>query len=167
MTSSAIPPGFHPIRHDRLLQERIHDAYQARAKPPEPTICPQCHAVFHNGRWDWRKLPEQAHSALCPACRRIAENDAAGNVVLSGGFVQAHREELLNLVRHTEEKERQEHALERLIGISEEDGRILIGTTGSHLANRIGHALEAAYDGTVHYTYTENETHLDVSWTRE
>jgi len=43
----------------------------------------------------------------------------------------------------------------------------MVSTTGTHLANRIAHALEAAYDGTAHYTYTDNETHLDVSWKRD
>ena len=153
---------------DTLLQPQHHDRDKAHQHLAGTAHCPGCGAYFSGGRWSWRReAGSHPETVTCSACRRIAENDAAGNVVLSGGFVQAHRAALLNLVRHTEEKERQEHALERLIGISEEDGRILIGSTGTHLANRIGHALEAAYDGAVHYTYTENETHLDISWTRE
>ena len=153
---------------DTLLQPQHHDRDKGHQHLSGTAHCPGCGAYFSAGRWSWqREAGSPPESVTCPACRRIAENDAAGNVTLSGGFVQAHREELLQLVRHTEEAERKEHALERLIGISEEDGKVMIGTPGPHLANPIGHALEAAYDGKVHYTYTENETHLDVSWSRD
>lgn len=153
---------------ETLNQPQHHDRDKAHQHIAGTAHCPGCGAYFSAGRWSWnREAGSQPESITCPACRRIAENDAAGNVVLSGAFLQAHREEILNLIRNTEAAERQEHALERLIGISEEGGKLMVGTTGTHLANRIGHALEAAYDGSVKYTYTENETHLDVSWTRD
>lgn len=42
--------GFQKIsRHDNLFQEHVHDAYKARTKPHEPTVCPQCGAVFMKG----------------------------------------------------------------------------------------------------------------------
>lgn len=28
-------------RHDRLIQERVHDTYKLRGKLAEPTVCPQ------------------------------------------------------------------------------------------------------------------------------
>lgn len=153
---------------DTLLQPQHHDRDQARQHLSGTAHCPGCGAYFSAGRWSWqREAGNPPASVTCPACRRIAEKDAAGKVILSGGFVQAHREEILSLVRHTEESEKQEHALERLIDIVEEDGKVAIGTTGHHLANRIGHALKAAYDGEVRYTYSANETHLDVDWQRD
>ena len=40
-------PGFQKIpRQDNLFQERVHDAYKARAKLPEPSVCSQCGVVF-------------------------------------------------------------------------------------------------------------------------
>jgi hypothetical protein len=154
---------------DTLLQPGHQDRDKEHQHLAGAAHCPGCGAYFHAGRWSWQKPGAQAKAeeTTCPACRRIAENDAAGNVTLSGGFVQAHRQDLLNLVRHTEENERKEHALERLIGIVEDGNKVMVSTTGTHLANRIGHALEAAYDGQVRYTYTENETHLDVDWVRD
>ena len=153
---------------ERLNQPQHHDRDKAHQHLAGTAHCLGCGAYFHGGRWSWHpEAGSQPETVTCPACRRIAENDAAGNVTLSGAFVQAYREDLLNLIRNTEEAERKEHALERLIGISEEGGKVMVGTTGTHLANRIGHALEAAYDGSVKYTYTENETHLDVTWMRD
>ena len=158
----------HQGHKDTLLQPQHHDRNMASQHLAGTAHCSGCGANFHTGRWSWQALEAGAtpESVVCPACRRIADNDAAGNVFLSGGFLQAHREEILNLVRNTEELERSTHALERLIGIVEEGDKVMVSTTGTHLANRIGHALEAAYDGEVRYTYTDNETHLDVHWER-
>jgi hypothetical protein len=38
-------------RRDRLIHEHVHDPYKTRLQLPEPTVCPQCGAVFHEGRW--------------------------------------------------------------------------------------------------------------------
>lgn len=155
--------------HETLFQPQHHDRDMKHRHLSGHASCPQCGAHFAAGRWSWQAAadsPEQ--SIICPACRRIAEHDAAGCVSLSGAFLQAHREEILGLIRHAEQQERQEHALERLIDIEEgADGSLRVNTTGTHLAGRIAHALEAAYDGTAHYSYSAGETHLDVSWQRD
>ena len=39
------------------------DPYRAAAKPPEPTECPECHAVFNEGRWTWDDPPDQLRLA--------------------------------------------------------------------------------------------------------
>lgn len=153
---------------EMLIQPQHQDRDKAHQHIAGTAHCPGCDAYFSAGRWSWQRPEDSRPETLtCPACRRIADNDAAGNVALTGGFVQTHREEILNLIRNTETAECKEHALERLIGISEEGGKLMVTTTGPHLANRIGHALEAAYDGNVKYTYTDNETHLDVTWERD
>jgi hypothetical protein len=91
--------GFEPIRHDRLIQEYRHDAYKAKHKLPEPTACPVCGAVYHEGRWQWAPRPPQAHEEMCPACHRIHDEFPAGFVTMGGEFFKEHREELLHLIR--------------------------------------------------------------------
>lgn len=155
-------------QRETLKQPQHHDRDTAHQHMPGPAQCSDCGAWYNAGRWSWQEETEsEPESVTCPACKRIADNDPAGNVNLSGAFLKEHREEILNLIRNTEELERKQHALERLIGITEDEGRMMVGTTGTHLANRIGHALAAAYDGTVSYTYTADETHLDVDWQRD
>ena len=90
---------FHPVRRDRLVQESRHDTYKARHKLPEPAVCPQCGAVFHDGRWQWLVKPAQAHEETCPACHRIHDDFPAGYVTVEGPFFKEHREELLHLAR--------------------------------------------------------------------
>ncbi|MDD5035907.1 MAG: hypothetical protein PHE55_14250, partial [Methylococcaceae bacterium] len=65
-------------RQDRLLHELVHDPYKSRSKPQEPTVCPDCGAIFHGGRWQWGETPADAHQEPCPACHRIRDKLPAG-----------------------------------------------------------------------------------------
>ena len=79
MNQATISEGFRKIsRHDGIFQERVHDAYKAKGKLLEPSVCSQCGAVFHKGRWQWQQVPEDAHRAICPACHRIHDHFPAG-----------------------------------------------------------------------------------------
>lgn len=158
---------FHPVRRDRLIQENRHDTYKAKHKLPEPTVCPQCGAVFHDGRWQWLDKPAQAHEEMCPACQRIQDQFPAGFVSLSGPFFTEHREELLNLAKNEEARGKAEHPLKRIMNIEEqEDGGVEITTTDIHLARGIGDALHHAYEGDLEYHYNEQENLLRVTWAR-
>lgn len=165
MGTRNIPPGFHPIlRHDRLLQEQVHDAYKVKGKLPEPTVCPECGAVFHQGRWQWGEAPAGAHSETCPACHRIHDHFPAGFLTLEGSFFQSHREEIMHLVRNHEQRERAEHPLQRIMAVDEQDDSVLVTTTDIHLARGIGEALHHAYQGELEFHYNPEENLLRVHW---
>ncbi len=153
-------------RKDRLIKERRHDPYQERGKCPEPTRCTACGAVFASGRWTWQSGPENAHQAVCPACRRIADNFPAGYVQLEGPFLQSHREEITNLVQNAEQREKSDRPLERIIAIKQENQHTLITTTGVHVARRIGQALISAYSGDLSFNYADDERSIRVIWHR-
>lgn len=158
--------GFTPVRHDRLIEEARNDPYRAIRKPPEPTVCSQCGAVFHEGRWQWIAKPANAHEELCPACRRIAEELPAGFVSIGGPFFQQNRDELLNLIRNEEARAKAEHPLKRIMKIEDEADGLLVTTTEIHLARGIGEALHHAYQGELEFHYNENENLLRVVWER-
>jgi hypothetical protein len=166
MTGRSIPAGFHPIRHDRLLQEHVHDAYKSKGKLPEPSVCPQCGAVFHGGRWQWGGAPAGAHQATCPACHRIHDHFPAGFVALEGAFFLSHREEIMALVHHEEQRERGEHPLQRIMGVEEGIGEVMVTTTDIHLARRIGEAVHKAYQGQLEFHYSPDDDLLRVHWAR-
>lgn len=166
MSKASRFPGFQPIRRDRLIQEKVHDAYKSRGKLPEPTVCPDCGALFHEGRWRWNSAPAGAHRERCPACHRIKDEYPAGFVTLAGPFLSAHRDEILGLVHHLESRERAEHPLERLMKIEDEDGGLLITTTSIHLARGIGDALHHAYQGQLEFHYNDADNLLRAHWER-
>lgn len=154
-------------RGNPRLEEWVHDPYKSRGKPPEPTLCPQCGAVFSGGRWQWIEAGAGAHEALCPACHRTNDHYPAGEIVLGGAFVSAHEDEVLGLIRNTERAEREEHPLHRIMEIERRGDGVRVTTTDIHLPRRIGHALEAAWDGDLTTHYDEQGYSARVVWQRD
>ena len=157
--------GFGKItRHDNLFQEQVHDAYKAKGKLHEPSVCTQCGAVFHDGRWQWLAAPKEAHRVTCPACHRMHDHYPAGFVNLKGEFFQAHRDEIMSLVHHHEQREREEHPLQRIMAIEAKPDETLITTTDIHLARGMGEALHHAYQGDLEFHYNPEQNLLRVNW---
>ncbi len=153
-------------RGDRLIKERVHDPYKSKSKLPEPTICPECQAVFQEGRWTWAEIPSKANQELCPACQRINDRVPAGFLTLSGEFFQAHKVEIINLIRNKEESEKTHHPLKRIMAIEEQGNETVITFTEIHLPRGAGEALKGAYEGELDYQYTDEASILRVWWRR-
>ena len=155
------------LQREQLLQELVHDSYKSKHKLPEPTLCPDCGAVYRRGRWQWGAAPEKdAHMERCPACHRVHDHFPAGYVTLSGEFFGTHRDEILHRVRHCEEAEKRDHPLERIMAIEANAEGTVVTTTDPHLARRIGDALHDAFKGELEYHYNKEENLLRVSWSR-
>lgn len=157
---------FHPGRHLEIFDESDNDPYQQHQKLSEPAVCSDCGAVYHQGRWQWTTPPVAASPVRCAACRRIKENFPAGYVAIEGPFAQAHREEIMGLIRHLEQHEKAEHPLQRIMAVEEEGGNLLLTTTDIHLARAIGDALDHAYKGDLAFHYNKDDYLLRVRWHR-
>ena len=155
-----------PRRWGRAQDRPVTDPYALMRKPHEPTICPQCGAVFREGRWQWAARPEGAHETLCPACRRINDDYPAGVISLSGGFLNDHKQEILNLIRYQEELEKAEHPENRVMKIEDTGAELIITTTDIHLPERIGKALRSAFHGELALQYDEDGYFVRVNWHR-
>jgi NMD protein affecting ribosome stability and mRNA decay len=142
------------------------DSYKAKGKLPDSTVCPECGAVFHAGRWQWLVKPKDAHQAICPACHRVHDGFPAGYVLLSGEFFAKHEQEILQLIRHREAQEKAEHPLQRIMDIEKTEHAIEVTTTDIHLARGIGEALHHAYQGELELHYNSDQNRLRVSWCR-
>lgn len=158
--------GSNMVRHQRILQELVHDSYKMGAKLPEPARCGDCGAVWHRGRWTWAAPPAKAALTRCPACKRIRDRFPAGFVSLKGPFLDAHRDEIVARVRHCEAAERPDHPLQRIMNIVPAAGGLLVTTTDAHLARGIGEALRKAYRGRMEFRYNKADNLLRVTWTR-
>jgi len=153
-------------RRDLKLVQHVIDPYRVRGKYLEPTTCPECGAIYHLGRWQWGEAQAGAELHLCPACQRIRDRVPAGQLTLSGPFFEAHRAEVLHLVRNTEAGARARHPVERVIDINEEPGKAVVTLTDVHLTHGLGEALHRAYQGELDSRYTDGDDLLRVSWSR-
>jgi hypothetical protein len=154
------------IRRDRYIKEFEHDTYKTRGKLREPTVCSECGAVYHKGRWQWLKRPKGAHETLCPACHRTHDKYPGGYLTLSGPFQKQHRDEILRLAKNNEAREKKEHPLRRIMSIDKQGDDILITTTTMGMARVIGDAVHDAYKGELCYQYTDEANILHVAWKR-
>jgi NMD protein affecting ribosome stability and mRNA decay len=166
MNINKTPSTQHPISGERPVFERDVDAYKAKGKLSEPTVCPECGAVYRGGRWQWTDAPANAHKETCPACHRVHDNYPAGFVTLAGPFFDGHCEEIRRLIQHHAEHERTEHPLKRIIAIENKDGAMLVTTTDTHLARGIGEAVRHAYQGELKVDHTPGENLVRVYWQR-
>jgi hypothetical protein len=154
-------------RHgDQPMDESGQDPYRPNEKLPEPTYCPRCNAVYQAGRWQWLPRPNQAHEQACPACRRTADRFPAGFLTLSGPFLTSHRDEIVQLLRNEEERESAEHPLQRIIDITEQGDKTIVTTTDLKIAERLGQALERAYQGSLDVKFAPHEYRVRIAWTR-
>jgi hypothetical protein len=145
-------------------QDHILDPYQAQQGLHEGTVCPQCGAVYHDGRWQWVARAEGAVEELCAACRRINDKFPAGIVTLHGDFAREHKEEMIRLARHQEEVEKKEHPLNRIMSIEEDKQGIVINTTDIHLPRHIGETVKRAFHGEIDAHFEEDGYFVRLDW---
>jgi NMD protein affecting ribosome stability and mRNA decay len=127
-------------------------------------VCSDCGLVQHGGKW-FRGAPPLAklRSGRCPACRRIREGYPAGTIRMHPAFLE-HREEILRLVRNVERAERVEHPLERLMEVKETGGKLVVTTTGIHLARQIAHRIARRFHRKARLRYADQEDLVHVDW---
>lgn len=150
-------------------------------RPPramsEPAVCGKCGAVYSNRRWTtlsssgddkrhkhWR--PPQV--TVCPACKQGSTGEPRGFVYLDGAFLTAHQEEVRQLLLNEAERAAEDNPLARILEWKKGDGHNLtVTTTTEHLAQRLGHALEKAFGGSVQYDFSHENKLARVNWRRD
>lgn len=152
------------LQRQPALQERRSDPYHNEAKYAEPTMCPDCNAVYHQGHWKWSTVPAGAHLQRCPSCQRMYDRCPAGFLSLSGPFLMEHHSEIMNLLRNVAERAKSEHPLKTIIAIEEKPDGVMISTAEIHLARELGEAVQHAYKGELDYHYNSGENLLRVNW---
>lgn len=153
-------------RREHPLEEIREDSYRQMAKMPDPAHCPKCGATYIKGRWTWAKAPAEAFRHACPACQRIADRFPGGYVTLKGPFLAEHHAEILNIVNARAAREKEEHALQRIMAVETIADGVLVTTTDAHLARGIAMAVNEAFKGTLDMTYSKGENLLRATWKR-
>ncbi len=156
------------MRLDRNIKQKEHDPYGEGRKYSEGTYCPECHALYEGGRWKWpKKKVMTGVPLLCSACKRIRDRFPAGQVYLSGNYLEKHKTEIMNLIDNIIEQERLRSPLKRVINFTEEKKELCVSVTDNHLARHIGDALHKAYRGDLAVKYSDGEKFVRMYWHRD
>ena len=169
MSRSDVPPGQQRTQRQgkAMMQPATHDPYRMTRKPPEPSWCPDCGAVYEAGRWQWKeRLASTAPQVVCPACRRERAGDAAGTLHVHGPYFAEHRDELLQRLRHYAEHEAGEHPQQRILAIDDEADGVVVSTTSVRLARGLGQALRRAHHGTLQMQLSPAQDLVRLDWSR-
>jgi hypothetical protein len=133
--------------------------------------------VYTNRRWTAASSTStkggDAHSSpaqitLCPACKQQRTGEPRGFVFLDGDFFSSHAEEIKQLLRNEAKRAAADNPLARAMEVKRGDGhKLTVSTTTEHLAQRLGHAVEKAFGGSVHYDFSHENKLARVSWRRD
>jgi len=91
----------------------------------------------------------------------------AGLLFLSGGYLDKHREEILNIAKNQAALAAAHRPLQRIMWMEDKRGTKQVATTNSHLALRIGKAIESACKGTLEIKHGDDTQLVRVYWQRD
>lgn len=155
-----------------------HEAgrHHTKRAPKEPAVCASCGAFYEHRRWtsadaDYgtseREHWRPARVTTCPACVQTQGAVPGGYVFLEGAFLNAHRDEIKKLLSNEADRAAEDNPLARIMLWKEnKDGKLALSTTTEHLAQRLGHALEKAFNGKVEYDFSHENKLARVHWQR-
>jgi hypothetical protein len=166
-----------PYTNTTFTRRVDHDG--GRHRPPraasEPAYCPGCGAVYVKRHWSHlvaarlqaRATGRPMDVRVCPSCRQAHSGAPHGFLHIDGEFFTAHRPELEQLLRNEVERAVAEHPLDQVLGREDlEGGGLVVTTTTEHLAQRLGRALQNAYDGALHFGFSHENKLAHIWWHR-
>lgn len=164
-------------RYSNVTFTKRVDHLESQRNPDSPSLCKACGAIYTNHRWTLKKTtlkkaknPEwhPMQYTTCPACWQEQEGIASGFVYLDGAFFVEHREEIERLLHNEADRAAVNNPLARIMNWkSEGDEKLTLTTTTEHLAQRLGHALEKAFSGSVEYDFSHENKLARVRWHRD
>ena len=109
-----------------------------------------------------------AQTTLCPACKQQRTGEPRGFVFLDGDFFSSHAEEIEQLLRNEAKRAAEDNPLARAMEFKRGNGhKLTVSTTTEHLAQRLGHAVEKAFGGSIHYDFSHENKLARVNWGRD
>jgi hypothetical protein len=142
----------------------------------EPAVCKICGAIYSGRRWrlwepqdalDRHNLLKPQHKTVCPACKQVGEGVVGGYLSIDGAFLGSHRSEITSLISNETRRAAEDNPLSKIMNWSDGPDRVDIETTTEHLAQRLGHALEKAFDGKATYKFSHENKVARVNWHRD
>ncbi|HEY7219082.1 MAG TPA: BCAM0308 family protein [Candidatus Binatia bacterium] len=158
-------------KYDATYKKRVdidHDTFLPTRSPKEVIQCVGCGSFYYRRRWTLTPPAEfigqvHAHPVYCPACMKIKERSASGELHLIG-LGLPERGEVLRILRNEERRAREKNPLERIMQVQAPNGNLKVQTTTEKLAQRLGRAVKKARGGKVAYKWSHNNKFVRVIW---
>ncbi|MFP4687628.1 MAG: BCAM0308 family protein [bacterium] len=156
---------------DREPTDESLDPYLNEQPDFEPARCSVCGNIYRNKQWYHPEIVNDVvkemkmKTATCPGCKKVQDRYYYGEVKASGDFMFEHREEISHLIENEIQRAQKKNPLEKLVAAKAAEGEVLFRTTNGKLAERLGRALEKAYQGELKQEKSGNVTR--VWWKRE
>lgn len=150
-------PLYDKLQRHSVGKQRVWQTEDNVKKAKNAVVCADCGVVFQDGRWQWlEETPVGATEGVCPACQQVRESAPVGVLTLRGAYFNAHKDEILSLVRHRAIDEENRRPLNRLIAIEEFPDRVELHFTDRHLPHSIGAAIQHAHAGELSSQFQED-----------
>lgn len=166
---------FPKLRNSRPVQgyidvettSRINRNEKSRKKDAR---CLVCGNIYREKRWyrpGEASVPpnSQLLSTTCPGCVCVQDGRYAGELKLSGSFLQEHGEEITNLIQNTVHQVQEKNPLAKLVQDPEDEDGITLRTTTAKLAERLGQKLKKSYRGEL--DKTSSDSSVRIRWHRD
>ena len=141
---------------------------ESGGRPPEPSICERCGAVFR--RRVWRAglpvsdaLLAKATWITCPACIQRRDGTYVGCVRILCGSPFAQEELIRRRVENVGAQAEAAHPEHRIVSIDRDGDAIEVLTTSQKLAHRVAHEIKELLNGEVTYRWSDDGS-LFATW---
>lgn len=125
-----------------------------------PAVCRSCGATEWQGTWRWDDVPPGLPPVTCPACERVRDNAPAHRIVLTGAM-PPHWNEVRELIARVERAEVLADPLQRVLKVEIGDDRVLVPTTGLHIARQLVATILRRWRHGLRVTFDETETTIE------
>lgn len=136
-------------------------------------VCKYCSAVYEEKHWQPLakldpKYADQLKETVCPACHAQKGLISDGVIHIRGSFMDQHRQEILNIILRTEERETSSNLMNRIERIDSRPSEITVYTAKNQLAAEIGKKIAAAYKGgKLEIKWSKSDKPVEVIWTKD
>jgi hypothetical protein len=142
---------------------------ESGGRPPEPSVCERCGAVFQKRVWRRGRPVSDALLATatwgtCPACAQRHDGTYVGRVRILCGASFASEDRIRRRIDNVAAWAEAVHPEHRIVSVDRDGDAIEVLTTSQKLAHRVAHELKKLLKGKVTYRWSDDGS-LFATWT--
>lgn len=114
-------------------------------------------------------LVDSFKEGTSPLTQMLKDHTCEGVLHIKGSFFEAHMQEIMGSIRHSDDMARERDPMNRVVNIVRlDDMDIGIFTSKNQLAVTLGKKLDSAYKGgDLNITWSKGDREVEVVWTKD